>query len=278
MEMIYGFLESLPFSMFQYDFMKNAFLATLLIAPLFALLGTMAVNNKMAFFSDALGHSAFTGVGLGVLLGLQNPLVSMVCFGILLGLMITKVKGANMASSDTIIGVFASAAMALGIVILSGNGGFSKYSAYLVGDILTIQRQDLVVLTIVLVVVYVIWALLYNQILLLSINRSLAASRGVHVVLLENIFVVMVAVSVMVAVRAIGILMINALLILPAAAARNITNTARSYHFVTTGIGLFSALCGLVLSYYQDTSAGATMVLTAAAVFAVTYFIGKRQK
>ena len=102
MEMIYGFLESLPFSMFQYDFMKNAFLATLLIAPLFALLGTMAVNNKMAFFSDALGHSAFTGVGLGVLLGLQNPLVSMVCFGILLGLMITKVKGANMASSDTI--------------------------------------------------------------------------------------------------------------------------------------------------------------------------------
>lgn len=278
MEVIYNFLENLPFSMFQYDFMKNAFLATLLIAPLFALLGTMAVNNKMAFFSDALGHSAFTGVGLGVLLGLQNPLISMVCFGILLGLMITKVKSANMASSDTIIGVFASAAMALGIVILSGSGGFSKYSSYLVGDILTIQVQDLAVLAIVLVLVYSIWAVLYNQILLLSINRSLAASRGVHVVLLENIFVVMVAVAVMVAVRAIGILMINALLILPAAAARNITNTARSYHFMTTGIGLFSALCGLILSYYQDTSAGATMVLTAAAVFAVTYLIGQKQR
>lgn len=278
MEMIYRFLESLPFSMFQYDFMKNAFLATLLIAPLFALLGTMAVNNKMAFFSDALGHSAFTGVGLGVLLGLQNPLISMVCFGILLGLMITKVKSANMASSDTIIGVFASAAMALGIVILSGSGGFSKYASYLVGDILTIQVQDLAVLAVVLVVVYGVWAVLYNQILLLSINRSLAASRGVHVVLLENVFVVMVAIAVMVAVRAIGILMINALLILPAAAARNITKTARSYHFVTTGIGLCSALFGLVLSYHQDTSAGATMVLTAAAVFAITYFVGQKQK
>ncbi len=278
MEMIYGVLEGLPFSMFEYDFMKNAFLATLLIAPMFALLGTMAVNNKMAFFSDALGHSAFTGVGLGVILGLQNPLISMVCFGILLGLMITKVKSANMASADTIIGVFSSAAMALGIVILSGNGGFSKYSAYLVGDILTIQAKDLVVLGIVLVGVYVVWALLYNHILLLSINRSLAASRGVHVVFLENVFVVMVAVAVMVAVRAIGILMINALLILPAAAARNITNTARSYHFMTTGIGLFSAIFGLVLSYYKDTSAGATMVLTAAAMFAVTYFIGKRHK
>ncbi len=278
MEVIYHFLESLPFSMFQYDFMKNAFLATLLIAPLFALLGTMAVNNKMAFFSDALGHSAFTGVGLGVLLGLQNPLISMVCFGIVLGLMITKVKSANMASSDTIIGVFASAAMALGIVILSGSGGFSKYASYLVGDILTIQVQDLAVLAVVLVVVYGIWTVLYNQILLLSINRSLAASRGVRVVLLENVFVVMVAIAVMVAVRAIGILMINALLILPAAAARNITNTARSYHFVTTGIGLCSALFGLVLSYYRDTSAGATMVLTAAAVFAVTYAIGQKQR
>ena len=141
MSVIYGFLESLPLSMFQYDFMKNAFLAAVLIAPLFALLGTMAVNNKMAFFSDALGHSAFTGIGLGVLLGLDNPILAMLAFGIFLSLVITKVKAANMASSDTIISVFSSSAMALGIVILSGHGGFSKYSAYLVGDILTVSRQ-----------------------------------------------------------------------------------------------------------------------------------------
>ncbi len=140
MSVIYGFLESLPLSMFQYDFMKNAFLAAVLIAPLFALLGTMAVNNKMAFFSDALGHSAFTGIGLGVLLGLDNPILAMLAFGIFLSLVITKVKAANMASSDTIISVFSSSAMALGIVILSGSGGFSKYSSYLIGDILTVSQ------------------------------------------------------------------------------------------------------------------------------------------
>ena len=137
--------------MFQYDFMKNAFLAAVLIAPLFALLGTMAVNNKMAFFSDALGHSAFTGIGLGVLLGLDNPILAMLAFGIFLSLVITKVKAANMASSDTIISVFSSSAMALGIVILSGHGGFSKYSAYLVGDILTVSQTDLLVLLLVLI-------------------------------------------------------------------------------------------------------------------------------
>lgn len=271
------FMEMLM-DMFQYDFMRNAFLAAILIAPLFALLGTMAVNNKMAFFSDALGHSAFTGIGLGVLLGMDNPLLATLAFGIFLGLVITKVKSANMVSSDTVISVFSSAAMALGIVILSVSGGFAKYSSYLIGDILTVGRKDLITIAIVLVAAYGLWAVLYNQLLLLSVNRSLAASRGVKVMLVENIFVMMVAVAVMVSIRWVGILMINSLLILPAAAARNITTTARSYHWTATGFGLVSSVVGLGVSYTFGTSAGATMVLTAAVLFFVTYFVGKARK
>lgn len=278
MEMIYGFLELLPFEMFAYDFMKNAFLAAILIAPLFALLGTMAVNNKMAFFSDALGHSAFTGIGLGVLLGMDDPLLAMLAFGIFLGLVITKVKAANMVSSDTVISVFSSAAMALGIVILSASGGFAKYSSYLIGDILTVGQKDLVLIALVLMVAYALWAVLYNQLLLLSVNRSLAASRGVRVMLVENIFVMMVAAAVMVSIRWVGILMINSLLILPAAAARNITTTARGYHWTATVFGLVSSVAGLAISYSFGTSAGATMVLTAAVLFFLTYFIGKSRK
>ncbi len=278
MEMIYRFLELLPFSMFQYDFMKNAFLAAILIAPLFALLGTMAVNNKMAFFSDALGHSAFTGIGLGVLLGLDDPLLAMLAFGIFLGLVITKVKSANMVSSDTVISVFSSAALALGIVILSASGGFAKYSSYLIGDILTVGQGDLLMIAVVLIIAYLLWALLYNQLLLLSVNRSLAASRGVKVMLVENIFVMMVAVAVMVSIRWVGILMINSLLILPAAAARNITSTTRSYHWTATVFGLVSSVVGLGISYTFGTSAGATMVLTAAVLFFLTYLIGKGHK
>ena len=278
MELIYGFLEMLPFEMFQYDFMKNAFLASVLIAPLFALLGTMAVNNKMAFFSDALGHSAFTGIGLGVLLGLDDPLLAMLAFGIFLGLVITKVKAANLVSSDTVISVFSSAAMALGIVILSARGGFAKYSAYLIGDILTVGQGDLLVILVVLLLAYALWAVFYNRLLLLCVNRSLAASRGVRVMLTENLFVVMVAVAVMVSIRWVGILMINSLLILPAAAARNITTDARGYHWTAAVFGLLSSLTGLGLSYSLGVSAGAMMVLTAAVLFFVTYLIGKRGK
>ena len=107
MDLIYKIMETvLPFSFIQFDFMKNALLAVILLTPLFGMLGTMAVNNKMAFFSDALGHSALTGIAIGVVLGIGNPIVCMVIFGILFGLGIRKVKSSAKASSDTVISVF----------------------------------------------------------------------------------------------------------------------------------------------------------------------------
>lgn len=273
MELIYRILES--FSMFQYDFMKNAFLAVLLLAPLFALLGTMTVNNKMAFFSDALGHSAFTGIGLGVLLGLEEPLLAMLAFGIFLSLIITKVKASGLASSDTVIGVFSSAAMALGIVLLTAKGGFAKFSSYLIGDILTVGRADLLVILIVLIAAYILWAVLYNPLLVLSVNRSFAASRGIKTLVVENIFVVAVAVAVMVSIRWMGILMINSLLVLPAAAARNIADSACAYHWLATFFALLASVLGLMLSYTCGTSAGATIVLVSVVIFFITYLVSR---
>ena len=197
MSFIYNILDViLPFSWADYKFMKNALLAIIIIAPLMGILGTMAVNNKMAFFSDALGHSALTGVALGVLFGIKNELISLVAFGVLLALIITRVKNKGRASSDTVISVFSSTAIALGLLILSYGGGFSKYSAYLVGDILSVTKSEIAYLFIALIVVIVVWALIYNKLLLISINRELAASRGIKTVLYENIFVVVVAVVV----------------------------------------------------------------------------------
>ena len=135
MSLWYSIIDFLfPFEWAQYDFMKNALLGVLLVTPMFGILGTMVVNNKMSFFSDALGHSALTGIAVGVMLGVDNTLVSMLAFSILLTIAIINVKNAKTASVDTIIGVFSSSAVALGIVILSYNGGFNKYSAYLIGD------------------------------------------------------------------------------------------------------------------------------------------------
>lgn len=275
MDFIYNILNSLPFEFIQYDFMKNSLLAVIIITPLFALLGTMAVNNKMAFFSDALGHSAFTGIAIGILLGLGNPVLSMVAFGIFLGLVISRVKSFKTASTDTIISVFSSVSVALGIVILSKNGGFSKYSSYLIGDILIVTPQEILLMLIVLIVVYIVWIKIYNKLLLISINSSLASSRGINCLLIENIFVVMLSISVMLSVKWIGILTINSFLILPSAAARNIALNSKQYHFYSLAIGIICGIAGLIISFYADTSAGATMVLTSAVVYFITLMFKK---
>ena len=275
MDFIYNILNSLPFEFIQYDFMKNALLAVIIITPLFALLGTMAVNNKMAFFSDALGHSAFTGIAIGILLGLGNPVLSMVAFGIFLGLVISRVKSFKTASTDTIISVFSSVSVALGIVILSKNGGFSKYSSYLIGDILIVTPQEILLMLIVLIVVYIVWIKIYNKLLLISINSSLASSRGINCLLIENIFVVLLSISVMLSVKWIGILTINSFLILPSAAARNVALNSKQYHFYSLAIGIICGITGLIISFYADTSAGATMVLTSSVVYFITLMFKK---
>ena len=276
MTLIYNIIETvLPFTFAQFDFMKNALLAVILLTPLFGMLGTMAVNNKMAFFSDALGHSALTGIAIGVILGIGNPIICMLFFGILFGLGIRKVKSSTKASSDTVISVFSSASIALDIVILSKSGGFAKYSTYLIGDILTVSPSYIKVLAVVLVVVYVIWYFIYNKLLLLSVNPSLSSSRGVKNALVENIFVVILAAAVMLSIKQIGILTINSLLILPAAAARNISKNSRQYLIFSTVISMFCGIAGLIISFYADTAAGATMVLIAAVFYFATYFKAK---
>ena len=278
MQIIYNILETLPFSFMTYDFMKNSILAALLIAPLFAFLGTIAVNNKMAFFSEALGHSAFTGIAIGSLLGLNNPVAAMIAFGVILGLCITKVKNMNKTSADTVISVFSSIAMAVGIILLSQNGGFAKYSSYLIGDILLISPKELGLLLILLVVIFAVWVTVYNRLIIVSINSSLASSRGIRTAATENLFIIMIAVTVMFTIKWLGILTINSLLILPAAAARNISSSSKQYVIGSVVISLFSALVGIIISYYADTSAGAAMVLVSGIIFFITLAIGSKYK
>ncbi len=277
MNLIYDFLSSaLPFSWADYKFMVDAFIAILLIAPLMGILGTMAVNNKMAFFSDALGHSAFTGIALGVLLGIKNEIISLVAFGVFLALIITRVKNKGNTSSDTVISVFSSTSVAVGLLVLSYGGSFSKYSAYLVGDILSVTGTEILSLFITLIVVIIIWSLIYNKLLVISVNRELAASRGIKTAVYENIFVIVVAVVVMMSIKWVGILLINSLLILPAAAARNIAKNSRQYLISSVIISIVCGASGLLISFYGDTSAGATIVTVSAVVFFATYIFRKK--
>ncbi len=260
----------LPFECFRMSFMKNALLAMLLLTPLLALFGTMAVNRRMAFFSDALGHSALAGVGIGMLLGVQNELISMIIFGIVWAVMISRINRTGGESADTIISVFSSTGIAVGLLILSHNGSFSRYSSLLAGDVLAISEQDLLWLAIALPLGALLWAVLYNKLLLTAVNPALANSRGIRTKWVEYAFVSLVAIAVMLSIRWVGVLLINALLILPAAAARNIARTSRQHAFISVGLGLLCGVGGLVCAYYMNTGVGAAVVLCAALCYGVT--------
>jgi zinc transport system permease protein len=261
----------LPFEWARHAFMKNALLGVLLVTPAFALLGTMVVNNRMAFFADAIGHSALTGIAIGVIAGLGRPIWSMVLFSIVLSAAILMVKRANTASTDTVIGVFSSTAVALGIVLLSRSGGFAKYSAFLIGDLLSVGPADLVMLAVTLLAVLGLWFLAFNRLLLTGVNAELARSRGISASFHEALFTLATAVVVTVSIQWVGILIISSLLVLPAAAARNVAGNMRRYHLYSVCVALVSGISGLVLSYFWGTATGATIVLIAAGFFAVTF-------
>ena len=271
MDMIYGWMDVLlPFEWATHMFMKNAFLAILLVTPLFGLLSTMVVSNRMAFFSDSLGHGAFTGIAIGVLVGALSPLTSLVIFSVLFALAITYIKNKSTASTDTVIGVFSSTAIALGLMIMTSGGGFNKFSSFLIGDVLSITEEDLQALVVVFGLVLVGWAFLYNKLLVLSINSSFARSRGIETFWVEGLFAAILAVVVSISIQWVGILIINALLVLPAAAARNVTNNVKQYHAVSVCLALVTGVSGLILAYYFNMAAGATIVVLSSLVFFVT--------
>lgn len=264
MDAIYQAMDViLPFDFLSFSFMKNALLALLLLTPLLGLLGTMAVNQQMAFFSDALGHSALCGVGLGMILGVSDELVSMLIFGIFWAIFISRIKQSGRTSTDTVISVFSSTSIALGLFLLA-KGGMSNYTSLLVGDILSVSPRDILLLAIMLVLGLVIWGFLFNPLVLESVNPSLAKSRGIHGSLTEYAFAALLSIVVMLAIRYVGVMLINALLILPAAAGRNLCKSARAHALSSVGISMLSGVIGLILSYSQDVPAGAAIVLVAA--------------
>ena len=272
MDAIYSIMDAiLPFSWLSFDFMKNALLAVLLITPLFGILSTMVVSNHMAFYSDSLGHGAFTGLAIGAVVGIFSPMSSLIMFSVIFALLITWIKNKSKASTDTIIGVFSSTGIALGLMLMSYGGSFNKYATYLIGDILSITPEELGMLLLVLVLVLVLWGLLFNKLLLLSINQSFAKSRGVNIMLVEGIFAAMVAVVVAISIQWVGLLIINSLLVLPAAAARNVASSVKQYHVFSVAFALLSGISGLVMSYYCSMATGATIVVLAAAIFFITF-------
>ena len=276
MTLWYALWDALPFQIFHWDFMKNALLAILLMAPLFGLMSTMIVTGKMSFFSDALGHSAFTGIAIGCICGAAAPTWVAVLFSVVFALAFSFVRSRSNHAADTLIGVFSSTAVALGIFIATlGGSSFTKYNRYLIGDVLSVTPSQIGILAVVLLAVILFWVCFSNHLTLASIHPQLASSRGIKTWHIQSLFTVAIAVVVTLAISWVGLLILNSLLVLPGASARNIARNLRQYHLISFLFALISGIGGLLLSYYLGASAGAAISLLLALCFAVSFCFRK---
>ena len=249
MTLWYALCDALGAEFLSMNFMKNARLAVIVMAPLFGLLSTMIVTGKMSFFSDALGHSGFTGIAIGVLCGAALPIWWAVGLAVAFALLFSFVRSRSSQSADTIIGVFSSTAVALGIFIATmGGGSFTKFNKYLIGDILSVTPGEIGALALVLLAVAALWVLCSNQLILTAIHPQLASSRGVKTARNETLFTVVIAVVVTLAMSWVGLMVINSLLVLPAASARNVAKNVRQYHLFSVLGALLASVAGLILA------------------------------
>lgn len=276
MALWYTICDFLHIELLQWEFMKNALLAILIMTPLFGLVSTMIVTGKMSFFSDALGHSAFTGIAIGCICGISSPTWVAVLFSVFFALLFSFVRSRSSHTADTLIGVFSSTAVALGIFIATFDGGsFTKYNSYLIGDILSVTPAEIGMLALVLAAVAVFWILFSNRMTLTAIYPQLASSRGISTAWVQTIFTTVIAIVVTLAISWVGLLILNSLLVLPAASARNIAKNIKQYHLFSVLFALVSGITGLVISYYLGASAGASICLVLAVIFIVSFCFRK---
>jgi zinc transport system permease protein len=279
----------------------GAFLSVLLISAICGLVGALVVGNQMAFFSDAMAHCAFAGISLGLIIALAMgftakseelqwflPLV-MALFGALIGVGIAFVRERTGLTSDTVIGVFFAGAIGFGAMILQANRSRRLFDPerFLFGGPLNVQPSDVLILAILLVVTFVIMVLRYNQLVLASFNPSLARSRGIKVAVNNYVFIVLLALIVNFSISTVGVLLINALLIVPAAAASNVSTTMRRLFWLTFGLSIGTGLLGLYLSQAttvtiqgepQQFGVSGTIICVGVAIFALSLLAPSLQR
>lgn len=266
----------LPFP-FKYGFVINALICGLFVGPILGAMGTMVVSKKMAFFSEAVGHAAMTGIAIGILVGepYYSPYISLFAYCILFGLIINYTKNRTKMSSDTLIGVFLAMSIALGgalLIYVAGKVNSHILENILFGSVLTVNDTDIFILVVTSIIILAVIVPYFNKMLLASFNPSLASIKGVKVKLLEYIFIVMVTIITIASVKIIGSILVEALLLIPAAAAKNISKSMRSFIVYSIIFALISCLVGIFIPIYYEISipSGGAIILISAFIFILT--------
>ena len=263
---------------FEYEFMRNALIAAVLVNIACGIVGTYVVIKKIVFISGGISHAAFGGIGLGYFLGV-NPILVALPFSIASALSIGIISRRTKISEDTAIGIIWSLGMALGILFINLTPGYAPdLFSYLFGNILTVPLSDIYLMLGLDIAIIIISAFFYREFLVISFDEEFAAVTGVAVRFFYFLLLCLVALSVVILIRIAGIILVIALLTIPASICRLFTYNVKKMMLYSVITGILITAAGLVLSYYLDFSSGAAIIILAAMVFFISYLIKKYRK
>lgn len=265
---------------FKYAFVINSLLSAIFIGPILGGLGTMVVTKRMAFFSESIGHAALTGIALGVLFGepYESPYIMLFTYCIIFAILINFTRNRTMMSSDTLIGIFLSISIALGgslIIFVSSKVNTHMLECVLFGSILTVSDRDITVLFFSTILLMIIVIPNFNKMLLSSFNTNVAVVKGVRVKLLEYLFILLITLVTVSSIKIIGASLVEALFLIPAASAKNLSRSIKSFFFYSIFFALISCILGILLPLYFDVTipSGGSIILVAAIIFFITVII-----
>lgn len=258
------------------DFLLRALTAGIIVAILCGSLGVFILWRRMAYFGDTVSHASILGVSLGILMGVSVSF-GVIATSIAVALAMLLLRRNQRFSNDTVLGVLAHSALSLGLVLMAFvEGQQIDLNAWLFGDILAVTKLDLMILagagTFLLIILKGIW----QPLLSMSVSEDLARVEGVNVAGIGLTYTLLVAITIAVGIKVIGALLISSMLIIPAAAARNIAQSPESMALYAMLIGVMAVVLGLTSSYFWDTPAGPSIVVAATCLFVVLQMLPKR--
>lgn len=270
---------------FSYAFMVNAVVAAFLLGPLLGGLGTLVIAKRLAFFSEAVGHAALTGIALGVLLGepAENPIIGLFSFCMIFALLLHFVRNRTNVPYDTLVGVFLALALAVGAALLmyvARKINIHMLENVLFGSILTVTDQDIIVLAICCLVITLLLMPTFNRILLTCISPDIARVRGYNTNFYDYLFVIMITLVTIASVKIVGAVLVGALLLIPGATARLLTKRMGSFVLLSGGLATIACVVGTVLPMELElpVPSGASIIIVSASFFlsATIYRIAKK--
>ncbi|MFH1640026.1 MAG: metal ABC transporter permease [Chloroflexota bacterium] len=256
---------------FQYEFMRNALIAGGLAAVSCGIIGAYVVVKKMVAISGSISHASFGGIGLGYFLGI-NPIVGALFFAVAAALGMGLMTRRTRLPEDTTMGIMWAVGMAAGIIFIGLTPGYAPdLFSYLFGSILTVPTSDLVMMLLLDMVIILMVSLLYKELLALSFDEEFSTVIGIPTEALYLTLLCLIALTIVVLIRVVGVILVIALLTIPAATARQFTRSLRMLMILSFIFGALFTFTGLVLSYLFDMASGATIILVSAALFAICY-------